>query len=136
VKNEINYFYRFSRSKSTKNKTMSDSPITTTTTTTNLTPPIRSIAGEASSFVSLNDIESVQLQINSIPSKRKSRDDSSSSSSSDTSASSDSLASFSIRRNDDDDASSLDDTNPDLTQLQQRLHTLRRLGKSSTQNIK
>jgi hypothetical protein len=133
VKNEINYFYRFSRSKSTKNKTMSDSPITTTTT--NLTPPIRSIAGEASSFISSNDIDFVEIQLNSIASKRKSRDDSSSSSSSDTSASSDSLASFSVRQNEDDDASSIDDTNPDWTQLQQRLHTLRRLGKSSTQNL-
>lgn len=109
---------------------MSDSPPSPPPTTTTLTPPIRSIAAEASSLIPTNDIDPDNSKMNPTNSKQKSREHSSSSSTFSLSTfSSDSLTSFSAHRNEDDDASSIDVTNEELTQLQERLHTLRRLSK-------
>ncbi|CAF1356804.1 unnamed protein product [Adineta steineri] len=102
---------------------MSDLP-----NTTNSTPSILSIAAEASSSIPSNDSFSTKARKNVLMYKHKSRDHSSSSStSSDSSSSSNSVTSLSIHHNDDDDVSSIDDTNDQLTQIQERIHTLRRL---------
>ncbi|CAF1359003.1 unnamed protein product [Adineta ricciae] len=102
---------------------MSESP-----PTSNLTPPIRLVAAEASALVTPVHLDSIKLQTSSLTSKAKERRRSSNSSTSTSrSSSASSLTSFSVRRNDDEDASSIDDTNEELAQLQERLHTLRRL---------
>jgi hypothetical protein len=104
---------------------MSESP------TTNLTPPIRSIAAEASSLVGTNDITPVKIKTKTKSSEQKLHQRSSSSSSlTSSSSSSHSLTSYSVHPDPYDDASSSDEANPDWRQLQLRLQTIRRLSKS------
>jgi len=96
--------------------------------TTNLTPPIRSIAAEASSLMPTNDTIPIKKKSNLKSSEKKLRERSSSESSfTSNSSSSHSLASPSNHQDQYDDTSSTDEPNMDWAQLQLRLHTIRRL---------
>ncbi|CAF3226012.1 unnamed protein product [Rotaria socialis] len=100
-----------------------------TTTTTNVTTTIRSVTDEVPSLIASNENKNFNSEKNSNSSQKELRERRSSSSSfASDSSSSDSITTFTINQNkDDDDASSNDDTNLDWANLQQRLHTLRRL---------
>lgn len=98
--------------------------------TINLTPPLRSIADEASSLAGSNDVKPMKKQIRSNPSVQKIRERSPSSSSlTSSSSSSSSSRSHSVRPDPYNDASSIDDSSIDLAQLEYQLQTLRRLSK-------
>jgi hypothetical protein len=102
--------------------------------TTNFTPPIRSIAGEASSLVQSNDMNSIKIRRNSKSFEDKPRERSlSSSSSTSTLSSSSSRTRYSVNEDPYDDISSNDENNLDLARLESRLQTLRRLSKLNTQ---
>jgi hypothetical protein len=102
----------------------------TTTTASNLTPPIRSVAAEASSIIPSNNTNSVKSTINPSSSENKLHQRSASSSSfSSTTSSVDSLA-FSTHQNENHDVSSNSGASADWLQLEARLHTLERLSKS------
>jgi len=91
--------------------------------TTNLTPPIRSIAAETSLLIATNDIIPMKKKSILKSSEKKLRERSSSESSSTSTSSS----SPSVHQDPYDDVSSIDEPNTDWTQLQLRLHTIRRL---------
>jgi hypothetical protein len=97
--------------------------------TINVTPPIRSIAAEASSLIGSNAVNSIKIKTNSKSSEEKTRERSSSSSSHESSSSfSYSFTSHSDHHGVYDDVSSNDEINADWEQL--RMHTIRRLSKS------
>jgi hypothetical protein len=98
--------------------------------TTNLTPPIRSIAAEASSKIPSNDTKSVKLKINSNSTENKSYQRSASSTSLSSTSSSEDSVTFSVHGPEDDEISSTDGISVDWAQLEERLHTLERLSKS------
>ena len=97
---------------------------------TNLTPPIRSIAAEASSKIPSNDINSVKLKTDSNSTENKSYQRSASSISFSSTSSSEDSITFSIHGPEDDEISSNDAISADWAQLAERLHTLERLSKS------
>lgn len=99
--------------------------------TTDVTPKVRSVTDETSLSIVSNPSKSDLTEKNLMSSEKASRDRRSSSSSfTSTSSSTDSITTFAINQNkDDDDVSSNEDTTIELENLQQRLHTLRRLCK-------
>lgn len=90
------------------------------------TPPLRSVAGEASSTDGsvIHSQSDPTIQSNPLIEEKSSRERSSSDSSS---SSSDSLVSFTLHVTNEDDLSSNDETNQQWQQLTERLHSLRRL---------
>jgi hypothetical protein len=100
---------------------------------TNLTPPIRSIAAEASSIIQADGTTATKRKANLKPAKGRIRERSPSSSSSNSMSSSlSSSTRHSVNQHtddDDDDYSSNEDPNPELAQLELRFQTLRRLSK-------
>ncbi len=99
---------------------------------TNLTPPIRSIAAEASSIIQADGTTATKRKANLKPAKGRIRERSPSSSSSNSmssSLSSSTRHSVNQHTDDDDDFSSNEDSNPELSQFQLRIQTLRRLSK-------
>lgn len=108
---------------------MSQTSPSITTRRTNLTPPIRSIATEASSDLPSEQILSIRTKQHLQSLKRRPRERFSSSSSS-SSSSSNSSRSSSIHHEHDDDLSSNDETDPDWAELQLRFQTLSQFSKN------
>ena len=106
-------------------------PITTTSTitTTSFTPPIRSIAAEASASIPTDATTSMKIKTTFDSIKRKPRDRHLSSSSSSSSSLS-SSSPPSTRHDEDDDFSSSDEADPDWVALQSRFQILSQFGKT------
>ncbi|CAF5055392.1 unnamed protein product [Rotaria sp. Silwood1] len=104
---------------------------TTTKTAINLTPSIRSVADQASSIISSNQNDTINMEKNLNSFKQKSNQRRSSSSSVlSSSYSTDSVSLFTANQDkDDEDGSSNDDTNEEWAHFQERLNTVRLLSK-------